>query len=1799
MSNTGDDKKRQPRRRNPFGSVISYLPIAGAVTYGGLGMAREIKANAGTFATPPTISKNAAQGIKNMRAKSAAAASASVRNAGPNAKKMILESLGGSFGDDSVKRLALSYAAMVSDPSVSLSKEHMTSSLMSAQKLVNKTLGVRGDRTAYALEMSNMVKKMSDHEAEAFHKKWEMVSPANFESNYVGFRGNPLSDIPRRGPDLGGMSRPVSPVPPGRLVSHIDMAGQSTFYRDLGFLGPGKSTSMPDNWKSSPINNQKRSLKKFGLTGIDGVKSTELSRLTHKKGKFFDLEVNFHGSRNPFRFILSGTGGHRVISPKSMGSFIVGSVKGEEGAGPGTNLKIKELIHTMAGMSPLDRARAYREFYETQYKIGQFESGGIGGGSAGQKLSSALARNTIWDPAALERQPGPSRKRAYYGLRQMEAFMKANPGFEAVSPGSMTKGGFIDMKNFRVAGRKETFNLMELYKGQESYDRSNRLFQVMRELSWTPTRNAVASWGVSGVDDLKDLEKLRKVKMGPAGALERFRPVNAGATFDSLLIKEMGYVTPGAIVLGELGGADKAMKESTKEFLNLNNLGDGEAFIRQRYADQLSFSRTVKYDIAAHGGQGAMLPMDDAAQALLQKGQLSPEEYAKAIRRQIKEAGGALRLSSGTPLGLGIGVEAGKLVSSSFEGTHVNESITGATLSHDGYIRLHVRQDLDAIEGLKFFGGSKNTAKIRSNRFFDKLMNSLMDRSSGKVTGYAQEVRQRNMQWVDQVSGTLPIAKHLHGAHEQMVSGLRIVSGMELLEKRRTLAAINKENAVHIDRLASHRKAVSKILGGSKAGMSAFNESVSFGISLIDFQSQATKIKSFHPALESKVDEIMAHLPAYNQAGGKRIVNPLGGGVEEARHHRDIARSKIRRSLIASAEATKKLYSGNAEARGRGLRTGIEQLEKFLDPKHFGKMYDRGDITKSTIQLVKNLGLKDHGFAGRIFGGMHAFLSKSGRETELDSFEKLLKSELGTGMLESARKQGTIGQAFNYGGDMPYLAQGRMGSVESRSLDMLLTRTMKVNGENLTEAVVRDLYGATASPAAVGDYSAISRMFWSMIGDHTPNAGLERVDLASQDLSEITASRWFNEGEGVVVKMPKEYSDTLKKMGMSDAWEIPGQRATSEFAGSFIDEHGVRSAGFARTASGELQAKTYRDSVQSIFELLSPEGHSGEQTLESRLHQARTITAGMYNESRKALTRGKLGAGSSFAQASSLGDLQQQLARGMGGALADEGLGKYIDKVYTPHAKGIADPNTSFISRKLANRLVGDIERSGIIMPESFDKAAFLKGEAAWYGTLARPPAVYQTSLVPVRIAVHHGAASSSIENIKVSQDMVKVMINGEAEMLDLGIGPGMGADFDKDMLSIKLATDDGLARMLSSTDAFKELDAERRMVNARQHVMNVEVKKAMHAWGKSNPQIQAQAAADAANPILTQLKKLFIAKSPGKTSRALEEVKYAMLVMDVDEATRSKAFSLFSAVEEAATIKAKHLPSADDFGKILTDALYGKGGKLRPSQFLGVLRDIFVKESGLSSGVDVSIEGAAEKIIWNEADEAAVHNAMTNYAFGDDGINKKVFDQSRATRSLSFEDTVAAARYAKAKGISGSDEIANVLSQINRESTMAGFVEEALGKLNLNTKSLNMIAKQKNKIGGLVLAGLAGTSALQSLFGSPGYSSVPLGGGEGLDPRVLSKMRDGNLLNMRPRKPITPQDVAPQGQGQPNGTIHTPSARISGTGTSMRSTVRGDAGASDIDAAIQQYRQRRPGAGVRTHITDRRGPLYPSQMDR
>ena len=1749
--------------RNPFATVLTYSPLLGAVGMGGLSVYNDIQANRALEGTTAAdAAGRAARSIRGMRLAAKNAAGGVL-----DARQMLKKSLGGSFGPDSAKRLAFAYAAAIADPAVSLNKQNMLQALFEAQSMSKQALGPSGDRTAFASHMQGIISGMSKNDSNILWKKWQMLDP----SKYI---------------DTVGHSLQLGKTTAGATAIHWEQHGLSSFYQNMGFLGKGGELAVPDFFTS------RRSIESFKgwkkKTGLGNVKAhMTLHELTGRDGSTFrELNVRYKGSRREFRFVfgepLGPKGkriptGERVVSPKGMSIFSVGHVLNSNKS---VNDQLAEQIVKMEGMSGKDRAQAYRGFYSDLRKIGQFETGHS---TPGERLRSALARNTVFDEAALGEE--------HYTADMMESFMKKHPTMEAIAPGTLVKGGFIDMANFRTTPTGASHNLLDLFKDQHSFDRSVRLFQFMRDLNWSPTETAHAMWGkkdtstlagtsIGGLPtgsfsapsanrrgrnprhlDLRDTAHLKSVGMGPSDALRRFIPVNAGATYEKLIMKEFGYVTPSSISLHVLGDGIKKDGKAGQipGILRSWGMRDGESFIRESFSKALRAQRTPSYDIIASPGSPVSLPLGEATLKKLAAGTLSPEEMAEAIRTRISETKGGISITRGQALGLGSGTKSGRVIRAAGE-SYVSETLVGATLSHEGYLRLHVRQDIDAIEGMKVFHGTKTSTKIRFDDVMTKNLAVIAEHMGMSVTEMGKLAKH-----IDQITNTSPLGKHLFAVHEQAISGLRIVAGQELenLQLKRAQHIANTQSAGTMLKAKIYN--LQKKLGNKDPKLHK----------LLDNFLRARKV----------LGEISSQpVESFNIEKSNAAVANLQKIREQLAAHGGPASWK--KDLAAARGELDQLVASHSES------PQLMRLKQFLaqDQGHLYGTKDKGGILTAVAKKARDLGLGKSGLIGSVFGGAHYYYGKKGGEAAVTEFETMLTSIFkDSGHVAGlASHRVAIGSISNFIGDFPHLAQGRMGSVESRNFDMLLSKQIKIGGENLTEAIIRDIYGSTASATAVDDYNAISKMLWGITGDATQiDESLPRVKLASQSLADITQEDWFR-GKGAVVEMPTEMHSALKARGMATSWPVPGMEAVSSELGEEI-----RTAGYARTQGGELQEKAYRNQVKKMFQLLAPDGYSSDLDLDTRLgrimtgHEGSGMSGvvGLYQTAKRGLVKNKLGPGSSYAQAYGLPAISDILDNQMIGSR--EGINTRV-------GMDLADGNTAFISEKLGKRLVGEMDDAGIL-PANFKKEAFLRGESAWYGIVGRMPAAYQGSIQPSRIAVYTGGPSKEIENIKIAERLVDVKVNGKVERMNLGLAPGMGMDFDKDMAFVKLMTDSDGVRMMSGKGAMSEVARQYDYTQVWQSKVNEDVFDSMIDYGKKRGYSE-EAVKDLR---IQESKKLFYGKDVGRISKTLEEVKYAMLLENMGESQRSKIYAILSAVEETATLKSRHLPEAMNVGQELVHALYGKEGssasQMDTGNFIGVMKKIFMGKGNIQSGYDIEIGGKTQKMAWNEADEKALMTTMANYQNEEGGIRRKVFNLSRTKRRMSLDHTLKAARHAIEHGMSGEDQLARLVSTVNRQSTMAGFAEEMLGKINLSTKELG---KHKRTLGAAAMVGLAGTALMQGVMGGPGYGGAPLGDEAGLDPRLLQHVQDGSMLNM-PASNVTPQGVAPQSaMGQRSGAVHTPTSRVTATGTTSRARVGANMQASEMDIAVSEYRRRRPNANIRTRINDNRRPLYPSAID-
>ena len=1823
--------------RNPFSSLFSYTPLAGAVGFGGWKVYQDIKANRAAGGGAPTQETMKAASTQIRQAHLArAAAEALVQSKRTPGERLGNALGGGNLGGDTAEKLRFAYASMVADPAASLTKIQMHESLF----MVHETMNKSKDNLSKTTGWTSILGRLSSKQQDLFWRKWQLLGDESFNKD---------ASFPH--PQTSMLGTKAGWRDSGHVMdleAHIKVGPREA--RNLGVFAEGSEVRLPtglsrSKWGSSSQAGIRKAL--FGGEGKlpAGIRSLKMSRLTDSFSSgpdsrphgYVEIDIGFKGNKKPFKFILpASTQGKHMLSPGGLSPFILGTVVGGEDKPEMRSVHewMGSQISKMAQTSnPRDRRRQYRELHEQLYKTGQF--------SApwellppGQRLKQAIAANTLWDETAL------GADAEHYTMDQMEAFYKKMGGrVEAISPGPLTKGAFMDMTNFTMPDSGTKIDLRNLYKGQEKFDRSRRLFQFVRDLSWTPSEAEKERWNWKSKGS-PTLKEVKSVKMGPAGSLERFRPVNAGRAFDQL-IQETGYLTPHKVALQVLGDVND-------QLLGKWGVRDGEGMVKEvrgkmrdhSYSGMARDQRVIAYDIAATDFQVTGLQLPGTAGERLKAGEMTASEFVENINK-----GGARGLGKDFKLGVGVGAEAGKVMTTE-NLDHVTEQLLKAELSHEGYIRLYVKQMMDGSDRAKGFGSAKVVEINHPAASFNSAVKEVFTHH-----GVWDKSMAKDLDFVEYLSATSTLKKDMFAVEEQMVSGLRYVAGTELKKLREKesfgenlfetkMKAWRKKGRSYsgaesrLNRSLNARRAnlTKQQHNAVAAAQEFYGNGAKFGMSqpqLQDFNTRVNELRSQgYKGKKLEKELVNRHVQAM-----KRIKNMIPGtqpnieATSSVAKYRKLAPAQ-REELLRNSQdlyntGTKALRMGRAfpeaqkvtQAKLDQLATekiahqaakptlttaaakqSAQRLESFLATST-GALYDVAAKSGQSVPQVvgdtlQGLGLRESPLAGAVFGGLHHYavegknLAEAGFASEQE-LERLIKRSSGAQGLKMAQAGIAIGSIGSFVGDHPHMGQGKTGSVEMRSLDMLLTKNIMLGGQNITPDIIADVYAGTTSPRAISDYEAVGKFFLSARGQTVAGMGnVPTVDLEAQGLANITDSPWFQK-EGANVRFP----DVKEKYGAmaGRTVHVPGASMVGPMT---IDPGEEGMAGFARSASGDLQPKQYREYVQSFFQRFS----SGADPLEATtVDEEIGNLEELFTKVRGKMVRGKMGPGSSYAQAGGLGSLGTM----HDAALVTEGMMNGSERIGTATASEAG--HTAWMSKKLAKRLLSETKAAGIAMGEGFDEKAFLSGEQAWYGLLGRAPAAYQTSLQPVKLGVYQGHKSTQQELIKIADNMIDMMVDGKEWQkggTNLGIAQGMGADFDKDMLYVKMAQDKGLvAKMSAATPAeWAASRKEYQFTQGYQTVLNKRLKDRMvEAYNlPSNAH-----APDAGDRILTGMKRLFIGKDVGRISKSLEEVKFALLSQDMPSDQRSRLFSIFSAVEETATLKVRHLSAAINVGEELYASIYHEGktsNSMTPTNFIGKLEQILIPES-VQEGVKIEIGGEARVFDQWKQDKQALIEAVNRY---DQSPQRKVFTATRTGRKgITQAERLMVADQAISKGLSSADEIINLVSELlpPREGARA-HAEYAITQINERVKEVWKHAKPHSKtLGAAALIGLAGTALLQSATHDPGYAAEPMEGRgrEAANPEVMERINQGSLFQMSAsaHNKVTPESVGPQGGGpQVTGQNHAPTARIASTGSSVRLNARGDMFGSDLDGAVAQYRTRFPGAQVRTQIRDGRRPL-------
>ena len=142
---------------------------------------------------------------------------------------------------------------------------------------------------------------------------------------------------------------------------------------------------------------------------------------------------------------------------------------------------------------------------------------------------------------------------------------------EFLGPEQLAKGGMLD-PNLRLGSRN--INLSKLFWNQESFDTTDRPFQLARDMGFKPIDDLAAAYGVSGLNDGYAGIKLPRLRRGNRIVHDRFRGVGHTREMEKF-IRETGYVTPHTLVMHTTN------EESLKKFSQSDGTGLMRAVVKK------------------------------------------------------------------------------------------------------------------------------------------------------------------------------------------------------------------------------------------------------------------------------------------------------------------------------------------------------------------------------------------------------------------------------------------------------------------------------------------------------------------------------------------------------------------------------------------------------------------------------------------------------------------------------------------------------------------------------------------------------------------------------------------------------------------------------------------------------------------------------------------------------------------------------------------------------------------------------------------------------------------------------------------------------------------------------------------------------------------------------------------------------------------------------------------------------------------------------------------------------------------
>jgi hypothetical protein len=860
------------------------------------------------------------------------------------------------------------------------------------------------------------------------------------------------------------------------------------------------------------------------------------------------------------------------------------------------------------------------------------------------------------------------------------------------------------------------------------------------------------------------------------------------------------------------------------------------------------------------------------------------------------------------------------------------------------------------------------------------------------------------------------------------------------------------------------------------------------------------------------------------------------------------------------------------------------------------------NFVKVVTDYSKKFGITDPEKLGVLFGaGMSGSQTEELRGVVEAQIKKTFSEDKSyKKVIEYAEQGNFITWAPLMAADTPWDAKGRASRLEIRTIERLMETSWKLGDTELNEALYTGIMkGAPLhDPSKLKTLEYTERAWQAAIGQlplERLDDDVKRMNLTTAVNSEVSQTGWFR-GKGAVLEMPEGLREAARNVGMGEHLYIPGEAAVGrDLVSREAKVHGI---GATRDAEGRLIKQHYSSFIDDAMREIGNVIVQGD--MQAKENALKNLQSGMFGYYRKAVQdvlRTRLGPGSGHVQAVGISDYAAQVkaAEWRNNPLLKEeairNIGENLVEKY--EQGGFRTERQVFLSRAQAREMVRDVDFSKL----DVTKDEFIKGRKGLFGMVWRNPTIMQTSIQPAEVFVAQGA-QPHVPRIMVPQRL--------ADGREIGIAPGMKLDFDKDMLNIKLITDEGSVRILQgSKEQWTALErAYEKNVVDRQvlaDALSVRMKKIgfdrvakdtlrddfVKQWGEKGSELYEKALG---------AHRMRTGKDVGGISKVVEEIMFAMGRPGGDTDMNVLVNMILSEAMETGTLKARKAAGRVIIAENLRKAFKSAGpGDIEA--FAGVLHEEFLG-GDFAKATTYEFRGETRSLKpvnevfdymirrYNQYKGTSAQNLFRSFFTGRDmPMQAKIAagnmiltgtDGSHATSFLAGVRGNMAGKF-------------NVMSELGLSAANTGAISEGAAA----------VWKQVTKrIPGPMMLGLLGSAAAFSVIGSPG-PAAPLGPpiNQRMDPNTLGLQTQA--LGGRGQPQL--QAMLPQGGGPSvTGQLSTPAAPVAPMVNQVSVNVPSrDMMGLDYNGISRALRSILPSGNISSRISDSRRPMTPNDLYR